>query len=134
MKLALLTPPFSGVIVKRPASTARRARAASGETVMRGPARGFHAGDPGGDQPVGDDADEGDGKAGDDALAGIGLGQRLEHLLAEIAGADHGADDDHAERQQDRLVDAEHDLRQGDRQLDPPEQLQRVQPDSGPLR
>ncbi|WP_287072889.1 hypothetical protein [Mesorhizobium sp.] len=34
------------------------------------------------------------------------LGQRNEHFLAEIARADHDADDDHCQRHQDRLVDA----------------------------
>src|SRR6266508_1140859 len=83
----------------------------------------FDATDPGSDQPVGDDADEGDGKSRHDPPAGIGLGERLEYFLAQIAGADHGADDDHAEREKDRLVDAEHDLGQRYRQLYVPEEL-----------
>eukprot|EP01031_Cornospumella_fuschlensis_P040145 gene40145-48922_t len=36
--------------------------------------------------------------AGDDAATGIGLGQRNEDFLTEIAGADHRADDDHGQR------------------------------------
>src|SRR6476659_87780 len=83
----------------------------------------FHASDPGGDQTVGDDADEGDGQSSDDPLAGICLGKRLEYLLAQIAGANHRADDDHAECEEDRLVYAEHDLGESDRQLDVPEEL-----------
>src|SRR5438105_574314 len=37
----------------------------------------FEAVDPGGDQPVGDNADEGDGEACHDPSPRIGLGQRL---------------------------------------------------------
>src|SRR5688572_8417065 len=39
---------------------------------------------PGVEQPVGDDADEGDGEARDDAAPGIGFRQRDEYFLAEV--------------------------------------------------
>src|SRR5690606_35334085 len=45
---------------------------------------------PGADQAVGGDADEGDAETGDQAAAGVGIGQGLVDLLAQIAGADEG--------------------------------------------
>ena len=82
-----------------------------------------HALDPGGNQAVGNDADEGDDEARHNAAPGIGLGQRLEHFLAQVAGAHHGADDDHAEGEEDCLIDAQHDLGHGDGKLHAAEEL-----------
>src|SRR3712207_7261194 len=48
-------------------------------------------------------SDEGDGESGHDSTAGIRLGERDEHLLAEVARTDHRANDDHRDRKSTRL-------------------------------
>src|SRR6185503_11781454 len=78
---------------------------------------------PGADQAIGDDADEGNREAGNETATGFGLRESDEHLLTEVAGADHGADDDHGKREQYRLVDAKQDLGERHRQLHAPEGL-----------
>src|SRR5262245_27725159 len=107
-------PPVSGsssMASDQQASTAARAMGSRSEAMSGEPEPFPDAAVPRADQPVGENADEGDRQAGDEAAAGIGFGEGLEHLLAEIAGADHRRDDVHGEGEEHHLVDAEHDLR-----------------------
>src|SRR5215471_19968568 len=102
-KFLLVMPPVraSGSTAPDQQASARtRARGSLGvmtgsrdtEPVLDAPA-------PGVDQPVCNDADERRAQAGDNAAAGVGLRERGKDLLAEVAGADHGCDDVHRDRE-----------------------------------
>src|SRR5262245_52003088 len=78
------------------AASASGSRAAS---ALELPARA-----PGANDTVADHRDQGYGKAGDEAEAGIGLAERNIDLLAELARSDHGGDHQHREPGHDGLV------------------------------
>ena len=117
-------PPASGSGVTGPVQIGREAARSSGG--HRGEAEaGAGAGGGGGHHAVGDHGEHGDAGAGDEAGADVGAGERDVDLLAEVAGADQRGDDQHGDREQDRLVDAEQDLGQRQRQPELEEALRR---------
>src|SRR3546814_5037128 len=85
-KLALVMPPASGRGATGPdQKRSDRTRSTGRGVVMAGDGSGETPALPrpaagGADQPVGDDADEGDRQPGDEAAAGIGLGEGDEYF------------------------------------------------------